>query len=282
MSGTARSAVRRVRVAGGMTLLVYAVRTGAALLLAWPSLSALAPVLARHVDNARLDAADVGLVLQALIANGERQLWWAAGCLAGYLLLRPLLALAWLHALALPQPVSASLARAAGGYFRALALAGGAAIAAALGLGVLALALSPALAGLLPAAAWAEQACVLGCAGAGLVGALLIATTHDLTRVGLAGGLRLLPALRGALRGLSLGLLARHALLGASALLSVLLAELLARTAPELPAALLLLLQQACVLAAVVLRGLWLAYALAAVGAAAALADRDLDAERLA
>lgn len=255
------TALARLRDAFGMTLCVYGFRTGAAVLLAWPALADLFYLLDERVYGSEVGPAEVPLLLELLTRDGYRYLSWAAGCIAGYALLTPLLSLAWLCALTRRQTVAASLARAFGGYLPALAL-GAASLFSMLATAAIAvLALSEMVTSVLPASVWAENTQLAVFVSLIAFATLFIGTVHDLARAGLAHGLSPCFALRSALRLTSARTLSLHALAAAAALACVLLAEVFARALPGAPRPVLLLTQQSLVLGAVLLRGVWLALA---------------------
>jgi hypothetical protein len=279
------TATARLREAAGMTLVVHGVQTGCAVLAVLPLLSQLAPELAHGLHDAPLGHAELTALLEVGARSGHRLLFWALGCLAGHALLTPLLALAWLHALARRESLVQSLARAASGYGRALAL-GGCALAAWLAISAAAaLALQPELAGALPHSASVELALTASCLGALAFAGLLVSTAHDLARARLAFGASAWSALRFALRRLDASLVARHALFAGAIAAVTVAAELLGRPSLPVPGMALLGLQQLLLLGASLLRGAWLAVALIAsepAGPDAPLAHGDLDAQRVA
>ena len=277
--------VARLQRAARMTLTVYALQAGCAALLLWPVLAALDPELSAGVGGARFGPTEAALLLELGARDGRQWLFWTLGCVAGWALLAPLLALAWLHALTRSQPVLASLARAASGYLPALALGACALGCWGVGLGAAALLLQPGVAGVLPHSAAIERAWTVGAVAPVILTGLLVSPAHDLARARLALGARLGPALRFAISGLTLRLVAQHALLVAAALGVAACAEAATRLPPALPGALVLALQQALVLGATLLRASWLAIAVLASEASAPsppLRNGDLDAERLA
>jgi hypothetical protein len=261
----------RLRGAVGMALVVYAVRSGCAVLAVLPWLSQLAPELAHGLYDARLGQAELAALLELGARSGHRLLYWMLGCLAGHALLTPLLALAWLHALARGESIAASLARAASGYGPALIL-GGCALSGWLAISAAAaLALQPALASALPNSAPLELALTVGILGALALAGLLVSTAHDLARARLALGASTWPALRFAVRRLDASLVLRHALFAGAIAAVTAAAELLARSSLALPAAAVLGLQQLALLGACLLRGAWLAVALSASEPAGAM-----------
>jgi hypothetical protein len=285
MSALATRAAQRLVRAARMTLAVYALQTACALLLLWPLLADLAPELAVRLYSARLGPAEAALLIEAAARGGRRLLFWTLGCLAGWALLAPLLALAWLHAMARAQSLVESLARAASVYLPALALAGCALASWTASAAAAAVLLQPAVAGILPHGPALDRAWTYAClAAVGLAG-LLVSTAHDLARARLALGARLGPALRFALVRMTPRLVAQHALLIAAALALVACAEAVTREPAGVLGPAAPLLQQLLVLGATLLRGAWLAVALLASephATAAPLADGDLDAERVA
>jgi hypothetical protein len=268
-----------------MTLTVYALQAGCAALLLWPVLGALDPQLSGGLGGARLGPAEAALLVELGARNGRQWLFWALGCLAGWALLAPLLALAWMHALTRSQPVLASVARAASGYLPALALAACALCGWGLLLATSALLLQPGVAAVLPHAQAVDRMWSVGAIAPVILAGLLVAPAHDLARARLALGAGLAQALRFAISGLTLRLVGQHALLVAAALGVAACAEAVTRLPLALPGPVVLALQQALVLGATVLRAAWLAIAVLASESAASPApsrDGDLDPERLA
>jgi hypothetical protein len=216
--------------------------------------------------------------------SGRRLVQWTFGCAAGYALLSPLLALAWLCALARRESILASFGRAASGYVGALVLGAGALAGWLIVFAAAAVALQPELACALPESAAVEGALTVTCLAAVVLCGLLLSTAHDLARARLVLGARPLPAMRFALRRMDRRLLARHALFAGAIAATAAAAELAGRLPLGVPAA-LFALQQLLSLAGTALRGGWLATVLTATedtAATTALPDRDLDAERVA
>jgi len=285
VSAQAAAVLARLKRAAPLTLTVYALQTGCAALLLWPLLIALEPELSAGVLGARYGPAEAALLVELGARTGRQWLFWALGCVAGWALLAPLLALAWLHAMTRSQPVLASLARAASAYLPALALAACALGGWAASLALAALLLQPDVGALLPRSAEFERIWTAGCVAVVALTGLLICTAHDLARARLAVGARLAPALRFAISRLTLRLVGQHAVLVAAALGATACAEAVTRVALPWPAAVVLALQQALVLGATLLRATWLAIAVLASEPAASPAPSrhgDLDAERLA
>jgi hypothetical protein len=277
--------VARLQRAARMTLTLYALQAGCAALLLWPVLGALDPELPAGVRGARFGPAEAALLAELGAREGRPWLFWALGCLAGWALLAPLLALAWLHALARSQPVLTSVARAASGYLPALALAACALCGWAVGLAAAALLLRPGVAALLPHSPAIDRAWTVATIAPVILTGLLVSPAHDLARARLALGAGLAQALRFAISGLTLRLVGQHALLFAAALGVAACAETVTRLPLALPGPVVLALQQALVLGAMVLRAAWLAIAVLAGESDASPApsrDGDLDPERLA
>lgn len=278
--------VERLGRAARMTLVVYALHTGCALLLLWPLLAEIADRVPARIHGAALGPGEAALLVEVASQGGQGLLFWAFGCLAGWALLTPLISLAWLQAMARRQSLLESLARAASAYRPALALAGCALAAWAVSAATAALLLQPTVASAMPQSAALERVWTAACVAALGVAGLLVSTAHALARARLALGGRLLPALRFAITRITPRLVAQHALLVAAALALAAGAEAVTRL-PHLFGPAVLTFQQLLVLGATLLRGAWLAVALLASEPATAtstakLADGDLDAERIA
>jgi hypothetical protein len=285
MNALATAAGQCLVRAARMTLAVYALQTGCAVLLLWPLLAELAPDLAPRLYGARLGPAEAALLIEAAARGGHRLLFWTLGCLAGWALLAPLLALAWLHAMARAQSLIESLARAASAYLPALALAACALASWIASAAAAAVLLQPAVAGVLPDAPALDRTLTYACLAAlGLAG-LLVSTAHDLARARLALGARLVPALRFALVRMTPRLVAQHALLITAALALAACAEAVTREPAGVLGPAGPVVQQLLVLGVTLLRGAWLAVALLASeprAIASPSADGDLDTERVA
>jgi hypothetical protein len=257
-----------LRRAGAMTLLVYATRTAAALLLGAPLGADFADALARNFYRPRPSADDSALLLELGARRLPEMLSWSVGYALAYAAIAPLLSIAWSNAMNDSSPLRANLRRGLRRYPAALAFSGCALLACAALLGGAAAALSLALARISLSAS-GEDAVRTGCALVTAGALLVVSCAHDLANSTLA--VSSLPARRAlalALRAVS----ARAIIARGSSALAVAAcfacAELVGRGAPfALAPAAVLALQQALVFGATLLRGAWLALALDTVNA---------------
>lgn len=257
------SLVPMLRRSASMTLLVYAAHTLTATLLTWPLGRELAAALARAPRSSAQEAA---ATLEVAARIGPRLLLPGLLCGLVYILLSPLLTLAWLDSMKRSDAAPRLLQRALAPYPPALALGAIAlgAYAATLSCAALALAYGP---GFLAASTHVEELWLGCCLAGAALGTLAIATTLDLARAALASGTRgAAAALRAALRALRLQQLAAHALIVAAVAACLIGAEAIARFVPGDAALIIALVpEQALVFLATALRAAWLAFALSSI-----------------
>jgi len=253
-----------LRRAAPVLLAVHALRALWALLLLGPLYSELALALDRSVFRATPSPGDAALAVEVVAVAGTQLLPRAVVWLGAYVLLGPWLQQVLLIALA-GAPLNGLAWGATRRYLRALALRLGALAVFALLAGGGVLALQQVLAWL-PASAGLELGARVACLSAVLIGALLLATAHDLAQAKVARGAFGLASVRGAIGACTPGMVTRNLLALALAAALAVLAELASRAPLALPYAagptLVLVVQQALLFAALLARAAWLAHAL--------------------
>jgi len=262
---TVRSSLRRAAPA---LLAVHALRVLWSLLLLGPLYRDLARALDRSVFRATPSPGDAALAVEVVARSGPQLLPFAFVWLGTYVLLGP-----WLQQLLLSALWGASLRSAAreaiGRYPAALAVRVLAALIFALTASGAVLALQRALAWM-PAGAALELAARLLCALALLGCALALVTAHDLAQAAVAHGNGTLAGVQNALALCSRAAVARNSLSLTAAAALALLAELTSRVPLALPyatgPALVLVVQQALLFAALVVRAAWLSHTLTRLG----------------
>jgi hypothetical protein len=253
-----------LRRAAPALLAVHALRALWTLLMLGPLYRDLARALDQSVFRETPSPGDAALAVEVVARSAPHLLPFAIVWLGTYVLLGP-----WLQQLLLRALAGASLRSAArealGRYPAALAVRVLAVLVFALTAGGALLVLQQALAWM-PAGAALELAARLLCALALLGCALLLATAHDLAQAAVARGDAMLAGVRYALARCSRAAVARNALSLAAAAALALLAELTSRVPLALPyatgPALVLVAQQALLLAALLARAAWLSHTL--------------------